>query len=292
MLDDPSQMPAADPKEAAQTFNRRRLSYATTFTNPVAGTIIRVMEWFTGKVTVLRWIRKFERSDYPTDHTYWRAAMETMGITVTTPDAQLANIPAEGPVIVVSNHPHGMVDGMIMGELIGRRRPDYKVLTRSLLVNVDEVATNYLIPVPFPHEEDAQRKSVEMRAAAMAHLKDGGVICLFPSGVVSSSKTFFGPAIEGDWSPFTAKMIQRSGATIVPIKFHGQNSRAYQIANKISPVLRQGLLLHEIVAQGNSTQSPTIGAPIGREVVDGWAKDPRGFMAWLRETVLALPKNS
>lgn len=279
------------PETPVQTFDRRRLSYASTFTNPLAGAVIRTMEWMTGKLTVVRWIRKFEASNYPTDHTYWRAAMDTMGIKVTTPETQLDNIPAEGPVVVVSNHPHGMVDGMIMGELIGRRRPDYKVLTRSLLVNVDEVATNYLIPVPFPHEEDAQRKSVEMRAAAMKQLADGGVICLFPAGVVSSSDTWFGPAVEREWSPFTAKMIQRSGATVVPIKFHGQNSRAYQIANKISPVLRQGLLLHEIVAQGNTTQAPTIGAPIGPEETAKWKADPRGFMVWLRQKVMDLPES-
>ena len=51
---------------------------------------------------------------------------------------------------------------------------------------IDEVAASYMISVPFPHEPDAQRKSVEMRAKAMAHLKEGGVISVFPSGVVAS----------------------------------------------------------------------------------------------------------
>ena len=279
-----------DPTSDIQ-FDRRRLTYATTFDNPVLKTIIQVMEWCSGKLTILRWIKTFESKEQPTDHKYWRAALDVMGIPLTTPREQIEQIPETGPVIVVANHPHGMIDGMILSDLIGSRRTDYKVLTRSVLVEVDEVAVKFLIPVPFPHDPDAQRKSVQMRADAMAHLKAGGVIGIFPAGVVSTSKTWFGDAVEDEWAPFTAKMIQRSGATVVPIHFHGQNTRWYQIANLLSPVLRQGLLLHEIVAQRNAPQSPTVGKAVSPEECKKWAADPRGFMAWLRETTLALPPN-
>jgi putative hemolysin len=98
----------------------------------------------------------------------------------------------------------------------------------------------------------------------------------------------FGPAIEQEWNPFTAKMIQRSGATVVPIRFSGQNSRVYQIANQISTTLRQGLLLHEVVHALNKPQRPIVGEPIAAEDVERWADNPRGFMAWLRERTLAL----
>ena len=145
-----------------------------------------------------------------------------------------------------------------------------------------------MIPVPFPHDPDAQRKGVEMRAKAMAHLKDGGVVALFPSGVVAASDTMFGPAIEAEWNVFTAKMIRRSGAQVVPMRFPGQNSRAYQIANKISPILRQGLLLHEIVHACDKPQGPIVGAPLSPEQMAAHADDPRGFMAWLRAHTLAL----
>jgi hypothetical protein len=59
-----------------------------------------------------------------------------------------------------------------------------------LLTSIDEVAGSYMIPVPFPHDPDAQRKGVEMRKKAMGFLKEGGVVALFPSGVVASSETF------------------------------------------------------------------------------------------------------
>ena len=269
-------------------YDRRSLSYASTFDDPWKASFIRVMEAFTGKLTILRLIRKFERQGAPTGQAFWRACLDVMGIELTTPQYQLDRMPSDGPVIVVANHPHGMVDGMIFADLIGRVRPDYRILTRSLLTAIDEVAGSYMIPVPFPHDKDAQRKGVEMRAKAMAHLKDGGVVALFPSGVVAASETWWGPAVEGEWNVFTAQLIRRSGATVLPMKFPGQNSRAYQIANKVSPMLRQGLLLHEIVHSLNKPQGPVVGHPLDPDFVTSWKDDPRGFMAWLRDHTLSL----
>ena len=269
-------------------YDRRSLSYATTFDDPVKAQMIRVIEFFTGKITVLRLIREFERRGAPQGQGFWRACLDVMGIELTTPQSQLERIPKTGPVIVVANHPHGMVDGMIFADLIGRVRPDYRILTRSLLTAIDDVAGSYMIPVPFPHDPDAQRKGVAMRAKAMTHLQEGGVVALFPSGVVATSETWFGPALEAEWNVFTAKLIRRSGATVVPMKFPGANSRAYQIANKLSPILRQGLLLHEIVHSLNKPQGPIVGHPLDRDEVDGWKDDPRGFMAWLRDHTLSL----
>lgn len=269
-------------------YDRRSLSYASTFEDPWKSRMISVMELFTGKLRILQMIRKFEKRGAPSGQQFWRAALDTMGIDLTTPQLQLDLIPKEGPVIVVANHPHGMVDGMIFADLIGRVRPDYRILTRSLLTSIDEVAGSYMIPVPFPHDPDAQRKGVQMRADAMKHLKEGGVVALFPSGVVAASETWWGPAIEAEWNVFTAKMIRRSGAQVVPMKFPGQNSRAYQIANQVSPMLRQGLLVHEIVHSCNKPQAPIVGKPIPQSEIDARADDPRQFMAWLRAQTLAL----
>ncbi|AEI95343.1 lysophospholipid acyltransferase family protein [Roseobacter litoralis] len=271
-----------------QKYDRSAISYASTFEDPWKAAFIRVVEAFTGKLRILRLVREFERRGAPQGQAFWRAALDVMGIELQTPQNQLDRIPKTGPLIVVSNHPHGMVDGMIFADLIGRVRPDYRILTRSLLTVIDEVAGSYMIPVPFPHDPDAQRKGVAMRAHAMEHLKNGGVVALFPSGGVAASETYFGPAIEGEWNVFTAKMIRRSGATVLPIKFPGQNSRAYQIANRISPMLRQGLLLHEIVHALNKPQAPIVGHPIDPDEITKRQDDPRAFMAWLRDHTLSL----
>jgi putative hemolysin len=273
-------------------YDRRSLTYSTSFEDPWRRNLIRAIEWMTGKVSIIRMIRKFEKQGAPQGQAFWRATLDVMGIDLLTPPAQLARIPTEGPVVVVANHPHGMVDGMILADLIGRVRNDYKILTRQLLTGIDEVASSYMIPVPFPHDADAQRKSVEMRANAMAHLKTGGLITLFPSGVVASSRTMFGPAIEAEWNVFTAQMIRRSGAKVVPIFFPGANSRWYQMANRISPILRQAFLLHEIVHSCNRPQAPIVGEVIPESDMELLAKDPRGFMTWLREHTLALGRSA
>lgn len=266
-------------------YDKRKLSYASTFTNPWKSAVIRTMEVFTGKLVLLRLIRRFERRGVVPGQQFWRDALAIMGIALETPPEQIANIPKTGPVVVVANHPHGLVDGMILAELIGRVRTDYKILTRSLLTGIPEVE-EFMIPVPFPHEENALKKNLAMRKAAMAHLDANGVIVIFPSGSVACSETFFGPAIEKEWNPFTAKMIQKSQAPVVPIYFQGQNSRVYQMANLVSATLRQGLLIYEVVKALNTPQAPIVRAPIARAEIEKWAANPRGFVEWLRDKTI------
>ncbi|MEL7107362.1 MAG: lysophospholipid acyltransferase family protein [Pseudomonadota bacterium] len=270
-----------------QPYDRRRLSYANTFTNPVSRRVIQTMELFTGKFRLLYLIRKFESKGVPHGQDFWAQALDIMGIGLKTPEAEIARIPATGPLVIVANHPHGLVDGMVLAELIGRVRTDYKILTRSLLTGVAEIE-EFMIPVPFPHEDDALNKNLEMRRRAMDHLSQGGCVVLFPSGVVASSDRMWGPAVEREWNPFTAKMIFRSGATVVPVKFPGQNSRVYQIANRISATIRQGLLLFEVTHALNRPQRPYVGQPLSPQEAAEWKAKPREFMAWLREKTLSL----
>lgn len=279
----PALMPGAD-----RVYDRRSLTYSNSFENPWIRNLVRTMEWMTGKITIIRRVRQFERMGEVKGQAFWPATMKAMGIDLNTPAHQLARIPTDGPVVLVANHPHGLVDGMILADLIGRRRPDYRILTRALLTGLDESAAGYMIPVPFPHDTDAQEKMLQMRALAMEHLAQKGLIALFPSGAVAASQSMWGPAIEGEWNVFTAKMIRTSGATIVPLYFTGANSRLYHIANRISPVLRQGLLLHEVVHSFDKPQAPIIGKPITPDQWEGQIGKPREFMAWLRARTLSL----
>lgn len=286
MLEDPNINRLPEPT-GTQPYDKRRLSYSSTFTDPWKANTIRAMEWMTGKIKLLQLIRRFEANEDVTGQAFFTAALSYMGIALETPEHEIANIPRTGPVVVVANHPHGLVDGMILAELIGRVRTDYKILTRSLLTGVEEIA-EFMIPVPFPHEEDALQRNLDMRRQAMDHLHRGGVVVLFPSGAVANSESWWGRAVEKEWHPFTAKMILKSGATVVPVYFPGQNSRAYQIAAQISPTLRQGLLLHEVRHALNKPQAPVVGAPFDGDLIARWSDNPRGFMGWLREQTLSL----
>lgn len=281
---------SVDPKSDGPTYDRRNLTYSNTFDSTFKRNTIRTIEWLTGKLAIIRMLRTFQRTGPHERRRIWSDALDVMGIELLTPPEQIANIPPKGPVIFVANHPHGLVDGMVIAALVSKVRPDYKILVRSILTGIDETAASFLIPVPFPHEDDAQKKGIAMRAEAMAMLESGGAIALFPSGVVAASETMFGPAVEAEWNVFTAKMIRRSGATVVPIFFPGSNSRLYLMADKISATLRQGLLLNEIVASCKKPQAPVIGAPIPQDEIDARIGDPRAFMAWLRDHTLALGK--
>jgi len=284
---DRTQGPAQD-QGSPVVYDRRSLTYANSFDTPLVRFVINAIEWMTGKITIIRRVRAFENLGTFKGQAFWPATMQVMGIELQTPQHQLDRIPATGPVVFVANHPHGLVDGMILADLIGRRRNDYRILTRSILTGIDESAASYMIPVPFPHQPDAQREMIRMRGQCMEHLGEGGLIALFPSGVVATSETMFGPVIEAEWNVFTAKMIRKSGATIVPCYFQGTNSRAYQIANRFSPAIRQGLLLHEVVKSFDKPQAPIIGKPIGPEEWEERITHPRQFMAWLRERTLSL----
>lgn len=279
-----AELPSARPE---QQYDMRRLSYAGTFRNPFKAGTIRAIEWLTAKVQLLRLIRSFEKSGAPFGAPFWPKAIRHMGIRIDTPPEEIALIPKTGPLVVVANHPSGLVDGMVMAEMVNRVRSDFKILTRSLLTGIPEVE-EFMIPVPFPHEENARELGLQMRDETMKHLKAGGVIIIFPAGKVAMSEGWWGPAVEAEWNVFTHKMVRSSGATILPIFFPGQNSRAFLIANQLSDTLRQGLLLHEIKRALFKPQRPFIGQPIPASELKNWEGNPRGFLAWLREHTLSL----
>ena len=287
MTDTPQTNRAAQVAGSDRKYDMRRLSYAGTFSNPFKAGTIRAIEWTTAKVTLLRLIRDFERSGAPFGSPFWPKAIKQMGIRIDTPDEEIALIPKTGPLVVVSNHPSGLVDGMILAEMVNRVRSDFKILTRSLLTGIPEVE-EFMIPVPFPHEDNARELGLHMRDETMKHLKAGGVIILFPAGKVAMSPGWWGEAVEGEWNVFTHKIVRSSGATIVPMHFTGQNSRMFQIANQLSDTLRQGLLLYEIKRALFKPQRPFVGAPIPASELEKWEGNPRGFLAWLRQHTLDL----
>jgi putative hemolysin len=282
-----SALPALAENPEYVAYDGRNLSYAGTFEDPLKAGVIRTLEWVTGKITLMRLVRRFERTGRRPGQSFWGKTLELLDIRLGTPDDEIRRIPATGPVVVVANHPHGLVDGLVLAELIGRVRTDFKILTRSLLTNVPDIGW-HMLPVAFPHETDSIRKNLEMRKRAMAHLGDGGVVVLFPAGQVAAAPSWMAPAVEAEWNPFTAKMLLKSGAQVVPVYFPGQNSRLYHWANLTSPTLRQSLLLHEIVHAMHKPQRPVIGHAIEPAELAARAGNTTEFMGWLRARTLAL----
>ncbi|MEO0343780.1 MAG: lysophospholipid acyltransferase family protein [Pseudomonadota bacterium] len=271
-------------------YEKSELTYANSFPQWHKRIFIKAVEWITARIFLYRRMRNFE-GNRSVGHQFWQDVLDEMNIQLQTPDEDYNRIPSEGPLVIVSNHPHGLVDGLIMGCMLSKVRPDFQILTRALLVGVDRVEPN-LLPVAFPHEPDSVRRNIEMRAKAMRSLKEGHCIALFPAGTVSTSETWFGEPTEREWATFTAKMILQSNAKVLPIYFTGRNTRWFYIANRISDTLRQSLLLFEIKAAFYKKQRPVIGEIVDSEVIKSFAKDREGLMAYLREETLKLnPKN-
>ncbi len=264
-----------------QPYQARDLTYANSFPVWYKRAFIRTMENLTGRIKLLRLVRTWER-DENRDPDFWKSVLDQMGIGLSTPQAEIDAIPKTGPLVIVSNHPHGLVDGIVMAHMISHVRDDYKILTRSLLCHVPRIE-KYLLPVSFPHEENAARNNIKTRKLAIEHVKSGGCIALFPAGTVATAKTYFGEAVDPEWATFTAKMIRQTGAQVLPVYYPGQNSRVYQIANLLSVTLRQSLLLHEIKAGLNKDQGPRIGKLVPAEVLESYEKDAKGLMTFLRD---------
>ena len=194
---------------------------------------------------------------------FWQAAVRTLALDVRFDRAALDKIPRHGPVVVVANHPYGVLDGIVIAWLIEKVRPDFRVLTHALLLQAPEARPN-LLPVDFSGSEAAQRTNLDSRAAARKHLEDGGCVVVFPAGAIATAPDRLGrePAVDSPWQLFPAQLIQRTKAAVVPIYFAGQNSRLFQIASHVSLTLRLSLIFREVKSRIGATVSVAVGEPI------------------------------
>lgn len=237
-------------------------SYADASDPPVKRGLIRLVEVATGQRRLKR-LYLANRRHPVAGETFWQASVRSLGLDVRFDEAALARIPSTGPVVVVANHPYGVLDGIVISWLAQKVRGDFLVLTNAVLLRAPEVE-EFVLPVDFSGTDEAMRTNLRSRALARKHLDGGGCVVVFPAGAISTAPDRLGRhrAIDGPWQPFTSQLIQRSGATVVPICFEGQNSRLFQIASHLSPVLRLSLIFHEVRNRIGTVMHVAIGAPI------------------------------
>ena len=145
-----------------------------------------------------------------------------------------------------------------------------------------------VLPIDFAATEAAVRENLETRKAALAHVAAGGAIGVFPGGTVSTALRPFGRAMDPTWRSFTAKMISRSGAAVVPMFFDGANSRLFQIASHVNQTLRVALLLREFKARSREPVRIAVGRPVDPALLAGHRHDPKAMMEFLRRETYAL----
>ena len=197
-------------------------------------------------------------------------------------NAELGHIPKEGPFIIVSNHPYGAIDGIIILSMIGKVRPDIKILTNFLLSYIPNLEESFFPVNPFT-DRKGLRSSVKGLKMAKEHLERGGALALFPAGEVSSNNNKEHVVKDIEWQPSVIKLIKRAEVPVIPLFFSGQNSALFHFLGKIHPLLRTVRLPHELSNKRNKEISLSIGMPINSsELVDFASVKELGRYLWSR----------
>ncbi len=225
--------------------NETPFSYVDADTPFARRILIRALEKLTGARAVEK-LYLANRGAMRVGEDWWSASLRTLRVTLRYDAQALERMPRDGALVIVSNHPFGVLDGIALASMVHMMRRDYLLLTNAVLLRAPEIRDSVL-PVDFDATPEALKTNVESRAKARAHLAKGGALIIFPAGEVSTSPDRWGraPALDLRWPPFVAQLVEKSRACVVPVYFHGQNSRLFQTASHIHPMLRLALFFHE-----------------------------------------------
>ena len=186
-----------------------------------------------------------------TPETFFSRTLEVLGCRYEVSASDLERIPATGPLVVVSNHPLGGLDGIILGDLLRRRRTDVKLMANFLLKKIRFAEDHMIFVDPFAASKPAAHNVAPLRES-LKHLKAGGLLAVFPGNKVSHYQWHRGEIADPEWVPHIGALIRRTGASVVPVFIEGGNSRLFNIAGMIHPLLRTILLPREFLLKGRS----------------------------------------
>jgi len=209
--------------------------------------------------------------------------------------ADTARIPPTGPVVVVANHPFGVLDGAVLTVLLTRVRPDVKILTNFLLRDVPELHRHCIFVDPFQSEHPAGSNRRALREA-FAWLRTGGMLAIFPAGEVSHWQMPEAKIADPEWNETAVRLVRKTGASTLPVYFCGRNSVGFQLLGMVHPRIRSAFLLQEFLQQEGKTVELRVGSVIAGESVASIADDHEAieYLRW-RTYLLARrskPENS
>ena len=235
--------------------------------------------------------RLHARKARPDGPAFSAGILEDLGVTFDIPEEQLKHIPEEGGFITVSNHHFGAIDGMILNQVVGSRRPDYKILTTYFLSLIEHLK-DWFIPVD--NFATGGARSVSGIRTALGHIADGGALGLFPAGEVATWQKKEDRTALGDkrvvedkpWAGNMMKLIRKSGLPVVPIYFDGTNSKTFHVLGRIHPMLRTLRLVREMTGAKGKHVKVRIGQPIPASQIAAFEVDALG--KYLRNRCYAL----
>ncbi len=264
----------------------RDISYSYSASTRSGRAMIRLMENTTGRLRLIKRADGYE-NEVAAGRDFWAVMVERYGLTLDVVGGSLDNIPADGPVILIANHPYGILDGLMMGHILARTRGDFRILAHRIFRKAEDL-NRIILPISFDETKEAVALNIETRKVALDYLAQNGAIGIFPGGTVSTAVKPFSHPMDPGWRGFTARMIAKSRATVVPVYFEGHTSRLFQIASHLHTTLRMGLLIKEFRSRVDTPVRVVIGQPIGRDVLDPMAKDAKNLMDFLRRATYEL----
>lgn len=215
-------------------------------------------------LTEVSGLKKLERFynaiDDLQDLDFVAAVFRNLELEIEVSETDLQHIPRTGPLVFVSNHPYGAIDGLALVHVLGRVRPDLKVMANFLLQQLEPLRGRFIGVNPF--EQLTSLSSFQGMRQAMAHVKEGGALAVFPAGEVSSWRTELKAVADPRWKTPVIKLAQHVEAPVVPVWFDGANSLVFQMLGMIHPNLRTLALPKEMLRMRGRSVRMRIGKPI------------------------------
>ncbi|TAG11782.1 MAG: glycerol acyltransferase [Rhodobacterales bacterium] len=249
--------------------------------------LIRAVERLSGRPRLHQIYCDWQANDQRAEESVFAAALRLLDVRLQIEgEGHLHRIPTNGGLLIVANHPFGILDGLTIGQLGMRLRGNAQILTNSQLCQVPEIAP-HLLPVDFSGTPEARRLTSATRRRAAELLAAGKVVAIFPAGgVATANKPVKGRAVDAEWHPFVGRLATLPGVTTLPVHFTGQNSRLFQIASHLSYPLRVALIFHETRRRMGSPLRLTVGEPIAATDLEALARDK--VASHLRRQTMAL----
>ena len=209
--------------------------------------------------------------------------LEELNVKYLAFQEDLAKIPKTGPFILVSNHPLGALDGVIMCKILTEIRPDFKVMGNFLLTKIKPMEPYVISVNPFEKRKEAYSSMSGMREA-LKHLSDGGCLGIFPAGEVSNKNNEYNEILDKEWQEPALKLIKKAQVPVVPMYFHAKNSRLFYNVSKIHPDLQTLLLPSEMVNKREKPIKIRIGRPVTPKILNEY-ETPKELGEFLRKKV-------
>ncbi len=208
--------------------------------------IIKTIETLTGKKK-LESLYKNYSIDSNNPKKFWTDILNEMKIKIINKSNNQLYIPENGSLLVIANHPFGIIDGLILCSLVSKVRDDFKIMTHETLQFLPQL-NQFILPVDFNGQEKKSKiLNIQTAKDAREYLDNKGVVIIFPSGGVSTARSLKSEAIDDAWKLFPAKLIHQTSTDILPIYFDGKNGLLFHLfATKMkNQTLKYSSYIHE-----------------------------------------------